>query len=220
MEQAYQKGIMLSKDRVTQHARNLMIAQNFRTYVRLLVHDPNNSLVEGDVVSLHRLRVAERVRHVVASIITPFGIPVEDRPPIPTPDERLLAYKEKRFKRLYRRKLRVNAAAGSEYAMRRLQDLGLDPGELVKPAKSSGVDSKQPEDQAKVQAKSPINERAQRNKGREMKFKKQAEANILEAKEKGERLNMKGIVTESSLPTQGPLTDPPISRAGQKGARK
>lgn len=209
----------MTLSKTTPKAKALTPVQHFRSYVRLLVHDPNSSLVEGDVVSLHRLRVAERVRHVVASIITPFGIPVEDRPPIPTPDERLIAYKEKRFNRLHRRKLRASAAAGSEKAMRKLQDLGLDPGEVVKPVKGSGAE-RQPEDQTKAQAKSPVNERAQRNKGREMKLKQQAEANILEAKEKGERLNKKGIVTGSSLPTQGPLTDPPTSRAGQKGARK
>jgi small subunit ribosomal protein S17 len=90
----------------------LINAQYFSRPTNHLVHDPNNSLIAGDVVELHRLRVSTIVHHVVASIVTPFGRPISDRPPIPTPDERLAKYKEHRFAKLHRRELRQKAMDG------------------------------------------------------------------------------------------------------------
>lgn len=52
--------------------------------------DPNNSLVEGDVVRIASgWRTSKSIRHVVTSIIAPFGEPVENRPPVPTEQERM-----------------------------------------------------------------------------------------------------------------------------------
>ena len=48
-----------------------------------------------------------------------------------------------------------------------------------------------------------INERAQRNKDKAVKREKQAERNILEAKEKGEELERQGLGSDSVLPKQG-----------------
>ncbi|KAL2170396.1 hypothetical protein VTG60DRAFT_4882 [Thermothelomyces hinnuleus] len=55
-----------------------------------LVHDPNNSLRLGDVVAITPgWRVSKTKRHVVKHIIAPgSGVPIEDRPPIPTEEER------------------------------------------------------------------------------------------------------------------------------------
>lgn len=83
------------------------------------------------MVELHRLTVSSAVKHVVASIVAPFGKPIEERPPVPTPDERLAAYKAKRFAKLKRRELRVRAAKGDEEAIKELRDLGLDAGDGV-----------------------------------------------------------------------------------------
>lgn len=102
--------------------------QYFADHTNHLVHDPNNSLAQGDIVSLHRLRASSAVHHVVASIITPFGTPISSRPPIPTPEERLAAYKASRLAKLHRRTLRREAAKGSPDAIAELKRLGLDPG--------------------------------------------------------------------------------------------
>lgn len=107
----------------------------FADHTNHLVHDPNNSLNQGDVISLHRLKVSTAVHHVVASIITPFGTPIESRPPIPTPEERLAAYKAKRLPKLHRRTLRREAAKGSPEAIAELKSLGADPGAGVAPGK-------------------------------------------------------------------------------------
>lgn len=54
------------------------------------MHDPNNSLRTGDVVAIVAgWRVSKTVRHVVQHIIKPAGVPIEERPMIPTPEERV-----------------------------------------------------------------------------------------------------------------------------------
>lgn len=111
------------------------ILQYFADHENHLVHDPNNSLNQGDVIKMHRLKVSTAVHHVVASIVTPFGTPIESRPPIPTPEERLAAYKAKRLPQLQRRSLRRKAAEGSAEAIAELKRQGLDPGAGAVPGK-------------------------------------------------------------------------------------
>lgn len=109
--------------------------QYFASYTQHLVHDPNNSLVVGDVIQMHRLKVSSQVFHVVGAITAPFGKPISERPPIPTPDERLETYKRKRFAKLERRSLRREAAMGHADAIKQLQAMGLDPGKGVEAGK-------------------------------------------------------------------------------------
>ncbi|WPH04008.1 Hypothetical protein R9X50_00689200 [Acrodontium crateriforme] len=99
------------------------IGKYFSSHENHLVHDPASSLVAGDVVSLHRMQVSANVHHVVASIVAPFGTPIDQRAPIPTPDERLAEYKAKRFKKLARRELRRAAAAGDEAAQEKVREM-------------------------------------------------------------------------------------------------
>jgi small subunit ribosomal protein S17 len=62
-----------------------------------MVHDPNNSCYEGDVVSIRSgWRTSKNVRHVVTSIIAPMGPPLSERPSVPTEAERLGAKEKKR----------------------------------------------------------------------------------------------------------------------------
>ncbi|KAF2730075.1 nucleic acid-binding protein [Polyplosphaeria fusca] len=65
-----------------------------------VVADPNNSLVEGDVVRIESgNRCSKTIRHVVHSIVAPFGSPATDRPPVLSQKERLdLRIKEKLLK--------------------------------------------------------------------------------------------------------------------------
>ncbi|KAK3674456.1 hypothetical protein LTR78_005542 [Recurvomyces mirabilis] len=104
------------------------IRKYFADHTDHLVHDPNSSLVIGDVVSLHRLRASKAVHHVVGELMTPYGIPREQRAPIPTPEERLANYKKERVQKLQRRSLRREAAQGDAEAIRKLKAMGLDPG--------------------------------------------------------------------------------------------
>jgi small subunit ribosomal protein S17 len=62
-----------------------------------LVHDPNSSLVAGDVVSIvPGWRTSRHKRHVVNHIIAPYGTPIEERAPIPTLEERIAERAEKK----------------------------------------------------------------------------------------------------------------------------
>ncbi|KAI1735180.1 hypothetical protein F4680DRAFT_312907 [Xylaria scruposa] len=55
-----------------------------------LVHDPRNSLRQGDVVAITpSWRESQHVRHVVKHIIAPYGgVGIDQRPPVPTMEER------------------------------------------------------------------------------------------------------------------------------------
>ena len=73
----------------------------------LLVHDPHSSLHTGDVIALQPgWRVSKTVHHVVTRIIAPWGKPIEERPPVPTEEERLEVREEKRARKLKRREER------------------------------------------------------------------------------------------------------------------
>ncbi|KAI9735868.1 MAG: hypothetical protein M1834_001333 [Cirrosporium novae-zelandiae] len=76
-----------------------------------LVHDPNNSLIEGDVIRIiggHR--VAKHVKHVVTEIVVPFGKPIEERPPVLSLEELKQIADEKREAR----RIRKAEASGKE----------------------------------------------------------------------------------------------------------
>ncbi|KAI8950188.1 hypothetical protein F4801DRAFT_579652 [Xylaria longipes] len=75
-----------------------------------LVHDPRNSLRQGDVVAITpSWRESQHVRHVVKHIIAPYGgVGIDERPPVPTIEERAaerIAAREAKDQRraLYRR---------------------------------------------------------------------------------------------------------------------
>ena len=167
------------------------------------------------------------MHHVVAKIISPFGTPVEQRPPVLNADERLAKYKEKRFAKLHRRSLRRQAAMGEPAAIRELRGMGLDPGKGVEAFKGETANVQKGVGKVRTPSKGAIlgskgqklpegvlpggkhevgkiNERAERNKGKAMKMKKQAEKNILEAKEKDEELEKRGLASDSVLPKLGP----------------
>lgn len=193
--------------------------QYFADHTNHLVHDPNNSLNQGDVVSLHRLKVSTAVQHVVASIITPFGTPIESRPPIPTPEERLAAYKERRLPKLHRRTLRREAAKGSPEAIAELQALGLDPGAGVAPGKGETFGTEKSTGKTRTPSgalmgnkgqKLPsgvlpggkhevgkIDERAKHNKELAMKRNQQTKENLKRSQEMKKSMDAEGISSDS-----------------------
>ncbi|KAM3413988.1 hypothetical protein BST61_g10652 [Cercospora zeina] len=210
------------KVRVAGQRWNNRIKKYYRLDTSHLVHDPNNSLVTGDVVELHRLRVSALVDYVVSKIVSPFGNPIESRPPVPSPEERLAAYKAKRFVKLERRELRKQAAEGVETAIKQLSDMGLDPGAGAKP----GVGKKEnvpkvikaertPKSGALLGEKGQklpkgvlpggthevgkINDRSLHNSQKRTRLHEKAGANLLEAKEKGKKLAQDGLASDSTL---------------------
>lgn len=71
---------------------------------RYLVSDPRESLREGDVIEFSSGAPKSRhVHHVVERIITPFAVPIEDRPAVMTHEERQ-AERERRWAAKYLRK--------------------------------------------------------------------------------------------------------------------
>lgn len=86
------------------------VQKYFKTPQNHLVHDPNNSLRLGDVLSIvPGWRTSRHKRHIVNRMILPAGVPLDKRPPIPTEDERL-ATREADF---MAKKLRKAAAKGT-----------------------------------------------------------------------------------------------------------
>lgn len=78
------------KVRVGGQRWNKVINKWFADPKHYLVHDPNSSLRTGDVVSIvPGWPTSKHKRHVVKKIIAPYGTPAEDRPPIPTLEERI-----------------------------------------------------------------------------------------------------------------------------------
>jgi small subunit ribosomal protein S17 len=71
------------KVRVAEQEWNKQFRKHFPSPKHYIVSDPNSSLVEGDVVRITSgHRASATIRHVVTSIVAPFGEPVENRPPV------------------------------------------------------------------------------------------------------------------------------------------
>jgi small subunit ribosomal protein S17 len=71
------------KVRVAEQVWNKQFRKHFPSPKHYIVSDPNSSLVEGDVVRITSgHRASATIRHVVTSIVAPFGEPVENRPPV------------------------------------------------------------------------------------------------------------------------------------------
>jgi len=200
----------------------LLCQKYFADHTNHLVHDPNNSLNQGDVISLHRLKVSTAVKHVVASIITPFGTPIESRTPIPTPEQRLAAYKAKRLPKLHRRTLRREAAKGSPEAIAELKSLGADPGAGVAPGKGETFGTEKGTGKTRTPAKGAlmgkkgqklpegvlpggkhevgkIDARAKHNKEAAIKRQEKTAANLKRSQELKKTQDAQGISSDSNF---------------------
>lgn len=75
-----------------------------------MVHDPNTSLRTGDVVAIvPGWPTSQHKRHVIKQIIAPFGTPIEERPPVPTLEERIAEREAKTAAKQERRRARRHA---------------------------------------------------------------------------------------------------------------
>lgn len=80
-----------------------------------LVHDPNSSLRTGDVVAISPgWPTSQHKRHVVKKIIAPFGVPIDQRPPVPTLEELIAEREAKKATKDERRAARRNGEAGEK----------------------------------------------------------------------------------------------------------
>ncbi|KAF9870388.1 putative ribosomal protein S17 [Colletotrichum karsti] len=106
------------KVRVGGQQWNRKVQKMFTKPMNYLVHDPNSSLQTGDVVSIvPGWRTTPKKRHVVKSIIAPYGTPIEERPSIPTEEERLAVREEKREAKDARRAARRQKGASAKAAV-------------------------------------------------------------------------------------------------------
>ncbi|CAK7244496.1 MAG: hypothetical protein STHCBS139747_006037 [Sporothrix thermara] len=100
------------KVRVGGREWNPLVKKHFNKPKSYLVHDPNDSLRTGDVVAISPgWRMSQHKRHVVKRIIAPAQIPVEERPPVPTEEERWAEAIAKRAAKDERRSLTKEAKA-------------------------------------------------------------------------------------------------------------
>ncbi|KAI0121626.1 hypothetical protein BJ170DRAFT_687864 [Xylariales sp. AK1849] len=80
------------------------VQKSFQVPSYALVHDPNNSIRQGDVISIASgWRASHHKRHIVRHIIAPHGPPIDERPPVPTEEELVAAYAKQREAKLERR---------------------------------------------------------------------------------------------------------------------
>jgi small subunit ribosomal protein S17 len=87
-----------------------------------LVHDPNNSVRQGDVISIAAgWRASKDVRHIVRHIVAPYGPPIDERPAVPTEQELYETYAAKREAKLARRTARDEERAAAQEAERAAQ---------------------------------------------------------------------------------------------------
>ncbi|KAL2752248.1 hypothetical protein ACRALDRAFT_1073100 [Sodiomyces alcalophilus JCM 7366] len=91
------------------------VQKMFTTPKSYLVHDPNSSLRTGDVVSIvPGWPTSKHKRHVVKQIIAPFGLSVEERPAVPTEEERIMLRDKTKAEKDARREARKAEARGTK----------------------------------------------------------------------------------------------------------
>ncbi|OTA95959.1 hypothetical protein M434DRAFT_68271 [Hypoxylon sp. CO27-5] len=109
-----------------------------------LVHDPRNSVRQGDVVAITpSWRVSQHVRHVVKHIIAPYGDPIDERPAIPTLEERLAEAAAKRAAKDQRRAARREEQAkirAEEKAAREARKTSKSSGETPPPTQPTTIE--------------------------------------------------------------------------------
>ncbi|KAK8069296.1 hypothetical protein PG994_005912 [Apiospora phragmitis] len=94
------------------------VSKSFKYPHYHLVHDPSNSVRQGDVISIAAgWRSSSRKKHVVKHIIAPYGQPIDARPPVPTEEELKADYVAERVAKIKRRE----AAAEERRVARQLE---------------------------------------------------------------------------------------------------
>lgn len=91
------------------------ISKHFKQPRYALVHDPRNSVRQGDIISIQQSwRESQHVKHVVKHILAPYGESIESRPAVPTLEELIEEKIAKRAAKNERRTLRKEEQARAD----------------------------------------------------------------------------------------------------------
>ncbi|CAG7565336.1 unnamed protein product [Fusarium equiseti] len=111
------------KVRVGGQKWNKIVNKWFADPKHYLVHDPNSSLRTGDVVSIvPGWPTSQHKRHVIKEIIAAHGVPVHERPPVPTMEERIAEYEAKKAAKDERRAARRQEEENKRQEEKRLEN--------------------------------------------------------------------------------------------------
>ncbi|KAL8874325.1 MAG: hypothetical protein Q9174_000324 [Haloplaca sp. 1 TL-2023] len=97
------------KVRTTKQTYNSFLRKHYTAYQTHHVSDPASSLRTGDVVRIAPASwrsPKDNIKHVVTSILAPWGEPIEERPPIPKIEELEEKARAKREAKMERRQER------------------------------------------------------------------------------------------------------------------
>lgn len=110
------------KVRVGGQKWNKIVNKWFADPKHYLVHDPNSSLRTGDVVAIvPGWPTSQHKRHVIKHIIAPYGTPIEERPPVPSLEERIAEREAKKAAKDERRAARRQAEEDKRQEEKRLE---------------------------------------------------------------------------------------------------
>ncbi|EEU45774.1 hypothetical protein NCS52_00475300 [Fusarium sp. LHS14.1] len=110
------------KVRVGGQKWNKIVNKWFADPKHYLVHDPNSSLRAGDVVAIvPGWPTSQHKRHVIKHIIAPYGTPIEERPPVPSLEERIAEREAKKAAKDERRAARRQAEEDKRQEEKRLE---------------------------------------------------------------------------------------------------
>ncbi|KAF2746925.1 nucleic acid-binding protein [Sporormia fimetaria CBS 119925] len=210
---SYKTGVVVSAGKMAKAVKVRVAEQEWNKHIRkyfprprnYLVADPNNSLVEGDIVRISSgWRFSKSIHHVVTAIVAPFGAPATDRPPVLTEEQLLQKRLEKRLEKDVR-----SAAAGrltSKWRLKEAKGAGYQIPDLVDAMRNVRLqeEAEAAAEAHKGQAKQMLSAREiKRLERARIKEEKQAAASVkstrkqkLEAK-KSEEASRQTVVEES-----------------------
>ncbi|KAF2835051.1 nucleic acid-binding protein [Patellaria atrata CBS 101060] len=175
--------------RIADQTWNKKLRKHFQTPRNIPVADPTSSLREGDLIQLvSGWRTSKTVRHVVTSIIAPFGSPASERPPILSEAERLTIREQRRLEKDGRQAARGRPAALARVRRREMEgkEVKVPGSEEVNEGGPSGGEMEMPD----------INERAMGNKNAAAKLIDKAVENVEELRDVIERTRGKGRIAD------------------------
>ena len=83
----------------------------------LIVSDPTESTRTGDVIRIvDEGQVSKRIRHVVTEIVAPWGPSIEERPTLPSEEQRRKQKEEKHERKTERRRERARIQESNRQA--------------------------------------------------------------------------------------------------------
>ncbi|KAL8674892.1 MAG: hypothetical protein Q9168_000695 [Polycauliona sp. 1 TL-2023] len=111
------------KVRTVKQVYDSFLQKHYTAHQSHLVSDPNSSLRTGDVVRIAaRPPLSKHIRHVVTDILAPWGLPANERPPIPNLQDLDAQYRAKREARSTRRQARSEEVKADRAGARAIEN--------------------------------------------------------------------------------------------------